>query len=64
MNIINGLKFKINGVIYIITGVWQQGRKKVEVEFSTWNRDEPIECYKMEAKKLESKLNLDNVLGI
>lgn len=64
MNHIQGLKFKIAGTEYIITGVWWQGGEKVEYEFKSTDWDKPIEYFKMEAKKFESKVTIDNFVGV
>ena len=64
MNWIQNCKFKINGTEFIITAVWWQGKNKVEYEFKQTNWDEPVTLYKMAADEFESKLKIENFVGI
>lgn len=64
MNWIQGVKFKTKGVEYIITGVWFQGGSKVAYEFKTYSRDEDVKQYYMAAVEFESKVKIEDYVGI
>jgi hypothetical protein len=64
MNWIKGSKFKKSNTTYTITAVWFNQGKPSAYEFKTVSWDEPVRAYKMNAKEFESKITIDNYLGL